>query len=364
MTTGTSETKVAKTHASNEPVLDLNSILRGKKVRVVTGEEEVAEAYSLVVRVLDKTKQPGFDIRSGITAVVPKSHTMHAPVTALVEYVLAPMTQNEASLFETGKKMLRRVAVDNQENGRREFTSKNVACALGMHPEELGLWSRLDLDKDHGVALCATLAQQSDKAPAQYQFKHLSFQEGLYAEHLLLLVTSLAPPNGPGWPGWASDDKAAEFLNNRYMNNTCRIAAGHLGGLLRLRSALLGLFDRKGQPDAQRPLSSVVHHRRQRQGAEHQRRAERHLGRRRERPRQDDHDVLQPADTLARKQRPAEAHRRVDGRLEHRVRRPLAVVDAHRPQPEQQPPRPGGCPARRQGSAHVHRPQASRLLVQ
>ena len=230
--TGTSETKVAKTHASNEPVLDLNSILRGKKVRVVTGEDDVAEAYSLVVRVLDKTKQPGFDLRSGIDAVVPKSHTMHAPVTALVEYVLAPSGQGEAAMLECGKTMLRRVAVDNQENGRREFTSKNVACALGMHPEELGLWSRLDLDNDHGVALCATLAQQSDKAPAQYQFKHLSFQEGLYAEHLLLLVTSLAPPNGPGWPGWASDDKAAEFLNNRYMNNTCRIAAGHLGGLL------------------------------------------------------------------------------------------------------------------------------------
>ena len=100
---------------------------------------------------------------------------MHAIVTALVEYVLAPLGMNEASL-EIGKKMLRHVAVDNQENGRREFTSKNVACALGASPEELGLWSRLDLDYDHGETT-ATLAKQSDKAPAQYQFKHLSFQE-------------------------------------------------------------------------------------------------------------------------------------------------------------------------------------------
>ena len=223
---------------STEPVLDLNSILRGKKVRVVTGEEDVAECYSLVVRVLDKSKQAGFDMRSGITTVVPKSHTMHAPVSALVEYVMMPSTQNEAALFDTCKKMLRRVAVDNQENGRREFTSKNVACALGGSPEELGLWSRLDLDHDHGVALAATLAKQSDKAPAQYQFKHLSFQEGLYAEHLLILVTSLAPPMGAGWHGWATHQAAATFLNNRYMNNTCRIAAGHLGALLgRQRSA-------------------------------------------------------------------------------------------------------------------------------
>ena len=44
-------------------VLDLNSILRGKKVRIVQGEEDVAECYSLVVRVLDKCKQPGFDLR-------------------------------------------------------------------------------------------------------------------------------------------------------------------------------------------------------------------------------------------------------------------------------------------------------------
>jgi len=41
---------------SNEPILDLNSILRGKKVKVVTGEEEVADAYALVMRVLDKTR--------------------------------------------------------------------------------------------------------------------------------------------------------------------------------------------------------------------------------------------------------------------------------------------------------------------
>jgi len=222
-----------KTTVSNDPVLDLNSVLRGKKVRVVQGEDDVAECYSLVVRVLDKyAGGKGSDLRTSITAVVPKSHSMHLPVTALVEFVIAPNSQSETQLQETAKKMLRRVAVENQENGRREFTSKHVACALGATPEELGLWTRLDMDRDYGVALTATLAMQSDKAPAQYQFKHLSFQEGLYAEHLILLVTSLAPPQGPGWGGWSNDKAASEFLNNRYMNNTCRIAAGHLGSLL------------------------------------------------------------------------------------------------------------------------------------
>ena len=216
----------------NGPIFDLNSILRGKKVRVVVGEDDVSECYSLAVRVLDKSRQAGFDLRSGIVAVVPKSHAMHAVVTAFVEYVLMPPSRTEVALQEICKKMLRRVAVENQQQGRREFTSKDVACCLGLYPEELSLWSRLDHDLDHGVALAATLAVQTERAPAQYQFKHLSFQEGLYAEHLLMLVTSLAPPQGPGWQGWVSDNVAAEFLNNRYMNNTCRIAAGYLGGLL------------------------------------------------------------------------------------------------------------------------------------
>ena len=174
-------------------------------------------------------------MRTGIVAVVPKSHTMHTVVTALVEYVLMPPVQSETQLNDVCLKMLRHVAVNNQENGRREFTSKNVACVLGTAPDELGLWSRLDLNDEHGVALAATLAKQTDKAPAQYQFKHLSFQEGLYAEYLLITVTSLAPPQGPGWAGWVSDTAGANFLNNRYMNNTCRIASGYLGGLLALQ---------------------------------------------------------------------------------------------------------------------------------
>ena len=61
-------------------------------------------------------------------------------------------------------------------------------------------------------------------------FADLSFQEGLYAEHLLGQVRSLQEKHG--WPGWKSDEMASDFLNNRYMANTCRIAAGHLGSLL------------------------------------------------------------------------------------------------------------------------------------
>lgn len=44
--------------------------------------------------------------------------------------------------------------------------------------------------------------------------------------HLLDIVDK------PDWTNWNSDAAAAEFLNNRFLNNTCRIAAGRLGTLL------------------------------------------------------------------------------------------------------------------------------------
>ena len=114
-----------------------------------------------------------------------------------------------------GINMLRLVAVENQKNGRREFTSLHVANSLvrGGRDLELPLWLRLDCEdavskalpsnprnldwpvlsiptygwsgaddavcRDHtaqGVTLIKTLESLTDSAPALYQFKHLSFQ--------------------------------------------------------------------------------------------------------------------------------------------------------------------------------------------
>jgi len=123
-----------------------------------------------------------------------------------------------------GLSMLRNVAVTNQQNGRREFSSAHVAQALLLdlpNPEGLTLWLHLNKEEG-GLPLTKTLEAQTEAAPAQYQFKHLSFQEGLFAQHLLIMAQD-------GWDGWATDESAAKFLNNPFMNNTCRIAAGHLG---------------------------------------------------------------------------------------------------------------------------------------
>ena len=103
----------------------------------------------------------------------------------------------------------------------------HVAKALlvdQLNTEGFTLWLHLNKEEG-GLPLTKTLEAQTELAPAQYQFKHLSFQEGLFAQHLLIQADA-------GWEGWETDETASEFLNNPFMNNTCRIAAGHLGSLL------------------------------------------------------------------------------------------------------------------------------------
>ena len=70
------------------------------------------------------------------------------------------------------------------------------------------------------------LELQTEEAEGQYQFKHLSFQEGLFAQHLFQEATE------GKWDGWDSNASAAAFLNDPFMNNTCRIASTRFGALL------------------------------------------------------------------------------------------------------------------------------------
>ena len=73
------------------------------------------------------------------------------------------------------------MAVANQEEGRREFASGHVAKALlidQVNPDGMTLWLHLNKE-EAGIPLTKTLEAQTEAAPAQYQFKHLSFQEGL-----------------------------------------------------------------------------------------------------------------------------------------------------------------------------------------
>ena len=219
--------------AAGQPTLNLAGAV-AQKLEPLKGEENVTGAHMTAVKILDKVRA-GDNLRDSIQRYVPEGNKLRPWVKAIVEASLEPPT---LLAQPTGLKMLRRIAIANQEAGRREFSSKDVALTLGPHGEELILWLRLEQNAEYGVALIKQLEPQTDHLPAQYQFKHLSFQEGLFAEHLLFVV------DDPSWTGWDNDAVAAAFLNNAYMNNTCRIAAGRLGTLLAKRRAR-GTFRRR-----------------------------------------------------------------------------------------------------------------------
>lgn len=148
-------------------------------------------------------------------------------VMTLVEANLK-LIRDAGSINNTGLIMLRHVAVTNQLAGRRHFGAKDVArCLLKEMPsaEALTLWLHLDADDD-GPPLIKTLESQTEDAEGQYQFKHLSFQEGLFAQYLFMEAE-----HGK-WDGWTTDEIAATFLNDPFMNNTCRIASTRFGMLL------------------------------------------------------------------------------------------------------------------------------------
>jgi Ran GTPase-activating protein (RanGAP) involved in mRNA processing and transport len=185
--------------------------------------EEVYEVYTRAHKVLDLLRKGQFGLSELKQKYVPQSLTRLKP---FIDRLLDKGTRKgfDEKLLEAGINMLRLVAVDNQQNGRREFSSVHVAETLARSGDDaaLSLWLRLDCD-EAGVTLIKTLESLTDSAPAMYQYKHLSFQEGLFARDLLNRVDSKR------WQGWNDDETAAAFLNNAYMNNVCRIAAGELG---------------------------------------------------------------------------------------------------------------------------------------
>ena len=138
---------------------------------------------------------------------------------------------------ETGVKMLRNVAVINQQNGRRSLRAGLQALLPAAIPEGFTMWLHLDKEKSPPTK---TLEAQTDASPAKYQFKHLSFQEGLFVQHLLMQADE-------GWEGWDTDERAAVFLNNPFMNNTCRIGSGNLGTLLAKRRPVWDFSSKKAK---------------------------------------------------------------------------------------------------------------------
>ena len=198
-------------------------------------DAEIYSMYKMVAKVLALFSQGRMGLSELKQAYVTKDKRIRPLVLKMLDSVLK---EKSTAMEAAGLNMLRLVAVDNQRHGRREFTSAHVASSLmkGGRELEMPLWLRLDVE-DAGVTLIKTLESLTDTAPALYQFKHLSFQEGLFARDLLGLVDKKQ------WKGWETDKAASEFLNNAYMNNVCRIASGELGKRLAFQRPVWSFVD-------------------------------------------------------------------------------------------------------------------------
>ena len=134
----------------------------------------------------------------------------------LYSMALSGALSTARSGLERDISILQRVAYANMlAQQRREFTSDDVKEALGKN---YSTWLSLAAE-DESIPLIKTLEQATASSPAIYQFRHLSFQEALFVQHLV-------ERGAANWPGWKDDSAGVLALGDRSLKNALRIGAG------------------------------------------------------------------------------------------------------------------------------------------
>ena len=153
---------------------------------------------------------------------------------------------------------LKALATENHLRQRRVFDASNLRTCLSQ--EQLKLWSEAE-ESQRGIALIKMLQSGGDFG-AQYQFRHLSFQEGIFADALLV------DESGEGLT--SSWEQMRSAMENPFFENSFRIGAGELGRRVAqvfpeevvlepqgLKAAsLLGVFE--SSPDQQGAVPSLT----------------------------------------------------------------------------------------------------------
>ena len=142
-----------------------------------------------------------------------------------VRGALRTATQDNAAALTEAIGVMQHIATANmvaQGGMRREFTSDDLREALG--DEGVAVWEGLTA-VDGSVPLVKTLEQKTVSTPAIYQFRHLSFQEALFASQLIR-------GGAATWAGWQDDYAAANSLKEPSLRNALRIGGGALGSAL------------------------------------------------------------------------------------------------------------------------------------
>jgi hypothetical protein len=137
--------------------------------------------------------------------------------------------------------VIKRAATSNMlSSARREFTSDDVLKALG--DKGLSMWEKLEA-ADGSVPLVKILEQKTVSSPAFYQFRHLSFQEALFAEELTACEAAA------DWAGWRDDQAAAKSLMDPSLRNTFRIGGGACSNFAFVQSRVI---HRKSRTEVER----------------------------------------------------------------------------------------------------------------
>ena len=139
---------------------------------------------------------------------------------------------SQTDKIDTAMAMLKLVAAENMENNRRHFDSDNVEQALLNTPggnELLGMWHMLqEHEGEQKLPLVKILTDGGTRdsgTKSEYQFKHLSFQEGLMAdclndeEYLERRRRKCLRDHGP----------QPALLNNAFLRNTFTIGSESVG---------------------------------------------------------------------------------------------------------------------------------------
>jgi len=140
---------------------------------------------------------------------------------AAISQLLASRSAGDESLVALSRFVLSRVAVANHLATRREFTSTNVEEVLQDHPEALSHWRAL-ASSERGVPLVKIVDNAGDGREVVYQFRHLSFQEALFA---LALVSGEAT--------WKPEDPSS-VTKDLFFRNTLKIGGRPLAEVLKI----------------------------------------------------------------------------------------------------------------------------------
>ena len=210
------------------------------------------------------------------------------PMTRATLYERAVQAALETALREASpsvqadvpkiKTMLCKIAISNHlvadgSAGKREFSMSDVKAVLDAH--EVKLWNQFlpqpDVDadekKEKGVPLIKTVFLSPDQVGegSRFQFKHLSFQEALFAQGLIDTLKGKNRAKMKEAFVESLDSFVVNYLGNPWYLNCLRIGAGPLGTALadeiceswELESLMQALAFKEQKP--LRALSYVLH---------------------------------------------------------------------------------------------------------